>query len=186
MFCRDLLPLVDELAPKIEQDSTYWITVLKLTTKWDMVNTRALAIERLSPLLNEHTRGSEIAQVILAREFKVRKWLMEAYWSIVNREQMITRDEREVLGMEDTFRLMELRDVHYRGVEAVRVTALVPVRFGQSVAWDESSLEKDLSWKFREISLEEVERKFPEVEEHDGTISTVTNGEDGDQTHESR
>jgi hypothetical protein len=114
-----------------------------------MENARLLAINQLSPALKSQAGRTEIAKVTLAREYNVRKWLLEAYLSIVNREAMITVAEREVLGIDVTFELMELRDIY------MRVKRTAP-DLAEPSTWIEVQ-----GHAVRLVTLEEVRAKFP-------------------------
>jgi hypothetical protein len=129
---------------KLEEDQDYWVSVLKLSTKWSMQAARSRAIEQLSPQLEELTRGDVLEKVALARRYDVRKWLTEAYQTIANREAGITTAERDILGWEIAYGLIELRDVHRR------------LKISKNAEGKEQ-------WALSRVSLKEIESQFPET-----------------------
>ncbi|KAI0720044.1 hypothetical protein C8T65DRAFT_24056 [Cerioporus squamosus] len=80
-----------------------WISVLALATKYDFEAHRTLAIERLSRL------GSPTDRIVLARDYDIPRWLEEAYYLLCIREEALTLEEGDRLGMQDVIALAELR-----------------------------------------------------------------------------
>ncbi len=80
-----------------------WTSVLALATKWEFEAHRALAIDRLSRL------GSPTDRIVLARAYLIPGWLEEAYYLLCIREEALTLEEGQRLGMEDVIVLAELR-----------------------------------------------------------------------------
>jgi len=57
-----------------------WIGVLRLSTMWEMTDQiRKKAIDKLNEMAVSPTQ-----QVLLGREFRVKKWLLEGYTKLVN------------------------------------------------------------------------------------------------------
>jgi len=59
-----------------------------------------------------------IDKVLLARTYKVEKWLVEGYAELVRRDGGISLEERQTLGHETTLKLYEMReDTFKRGLK---------------------------------------------------------------------
>jgi len=82
-----------------------WISVLKLSTLWEMKDIRTKAIAELSK-----TKMDAVDQVLLARSYDVGDWLLEGYTTLVKREANLSSKEAERLGYETAFRLCQKRE----------------------------------------------------------------------------
>ena len=80
-----------------------WTSVLALTTKWEFEAHRALAIDRLAHL------GSPTDRIVLSRAYDIPDWLEEAYYHLCVRQEALTLEEGQRLGIEDVIILAELR-----------------------------------------------------------------------------
>jgi len=72
-----LYPFIDQ-TPVVEFDE--WVGVLNLATMWSFQEIRAKAITQLSELI---TQKSVLERISLAREYRVAKWLRDAYLELV-------------------------------------------------------------------------------------------------------
>jgi hypothetical protein len=95
--------LCDSESPTMAQAE--WISALRLSTMWELLDIRALAIKALSEL-----NMSAVDKVTLARECKVTEWLLVGYEEIAKREKTITNEEAERLGWQAAFRLLRARE----------------------------------------------------------------------------
>ncbi|KIM82521.1 hypothetical protein PILCRDRAFT_820381 [Piloderma croceum F 1598] len=82
-----------------------WIAVLKLSTMWDLFSIRKLAIEELSKFtMNPVTR------IILARQYRIQKWLFAGYEELAKRTEPISISEAEQLGLETAILIFQIRE----------------------------------------------------------------------------
>lgn len=81
--------------------------VLKLADQWCLDNLRAQAIRETSTSVNKMPLVERIA---LAKKYNVSNWLLDAYETICKRRDGISRDERDCMGHETFFRLVNLRE----------------------------------------------------------------------------
>ncbi|KAF8808884.1 hypothetical protein BYT27DRAFT_7188391 [Phlegmacium glaucopus] len=83
-----------------------WVSVLKLSTIWNMKQIREYAIHWLS------TNGAltPIEKIQLARAHKVATWLEEGLASLVNGVHKLTREELATLGWETSALILWIRD----------------------------------------------------------------------------
>jgi hypothetical protein len=82
-----------------------WISVLKLSTMWEFLDTRELAITELS-----NRAINPITMALLARRYKCPKWLHAVYQDLVIRRETISRDEAQQLGWDVAIRIFHIRD----------------------------------------------------------------------------
>lgn len=87
----------------------HWISVLKLSTLWDFAALRRQAITHLDaePIEPED-------QVALARAYRVQRWLIAGYSTLVRQELPFTPAQKKTLGAETTIRLYEKREETFR------------------------------------------------------------------------
>ena len=72
---------------------TDWMSVLRLSTMWELLDIRELAIKGLSK-----TNMIPVDKILLARECKVPDWLIVGYEEIAKRTETITDADAERLG----------------------------------------------------------------------------------------
>ncbi|KAG6908830.1 hypothetical protein DXG01_003183 [Tephrocybe rancida] len=103
---RALLNLLQPLTVAVTRtfSKEEWISILKLSTKWKLLDIRNLAIKQLS-LANM----APVDMVVLARQFAVPTLLMSAYSTLVQREAALSPAERTKLGIETAFCLFRAR-----------------------------------------------------------------------------
>jgi len=82
-----------------------WISILKLATLWDMPRIRERAIRHMVPIMTDPVRKIEIA-----REYDIDDWMLPALNQLVQRDQALTMEEGERLGMEYTLKLASIRE----------------------------------------------------------------------------
>ncbi|CCL98133.1 uncharacterized protein FIBRA_00127 [Fibroporia radiculosa] len=80
-----------------------WTSVLALATRWDFAGHRDLAIARLAQL------ASPVDRILLARKYVVEAWLGPAYLALCKRDEALTMEEGERLGMKDVIMLSDIR-----------------------------------------------------------------------------
>jgi len=83
-----------------------WVSVLKLSTIWDMKKIRQYAIHRLST----DVTLSPIEKMLLARAHRVSPWLIEAITSLAGDIPKPTLEELVTLGWETAARILWIRD----------------------------------------------------------------------------
>ncbi|KAJ8482842.1 hypothetical protein ONZ45_g14805 [Pleurotus djamor] len=83
----------------------HWLAALQLGTKWDFRRIRQLAAHKLSQV------NIPIMDCLeQARLYDIRKWEVEAYSAIVQREESITEEEALQIGYSTAFKLSQLRE----------------------------------------------------------------------------
>ncbi|OSD01463.1 hypothetical protein PYCCODRAFT_1468633 [Trametes coccinea BRFM310] len=88
-----------------------WIHVLKLTTMWECTALRAIAISKLTSLLEENNNeGVLVRWLCLAREYGVQQWVFPALHALARRAQAIQLEEVEPLGIATAIKLAEIRE----------------------------------------------------------------------------
>jgi hypothetical protein len=88
---------------------TEWVSVLKLSTLWRFGELREEALDELAQM-----EIDPIDKVILARDYRVEKWLVEGYTELVKRDAGLSAEERKRLGYETAFQLYERREESFR------------------------------------------------------------------------
>ncbi|KAJ7314358.1 hypothetical protein DFH08DRAFT_716740, partial [Mycena albidolilacea] len=78
-----------------------WISVLKLSTQWRFLDARKLAIQQLQ----SRSDIESVERVVLARQYDVAAWLRIGYTELVQRRDVIYREEAEKIGWETAFLL---------------------------------------------------------------------------------
>ncbi|KAJ7020612.1 hypothetical protein C8F04DRAFT_1317151 [Mycena alexandri] len=80
-----------------------WISVLKLSTMWCLLETRALAIERLTVHVQNTVQG-----IILGREYHVEDWVRSGYETLAQRG--LSLNDAEVIGWETATKIYAIRE----------------------------------------------------------------------------
>ncbi|KAK7012715.1 hypothetical protein R3P38DRAFT_3018777 [Favolaschia claudopus] len=83
-----------------------WISVLKLSTQWNFLDARNLAIFHL------HTDHIEpVERIMLARQYDVAPWLKIGYTDLAQQPERMTREEAEKIGWKTAFLLSQMREM---------------------------------------------------------------------------
>ncbi|KAJ7742861.1 hypothetical protein B0H16DRAFT_1562591 [Mycena metata] len=97
-----LYPLKNPVPPMTKED---WISVLKLSTLWRLLDIRALAIERLEADSRvQHTTEG----ILLGRKYHIAGWLRAGYQALA--QEGLTLQDAEVIGWETATRIYALRE----------------------------------------------------------------------------
>lgn len=86
-----------------------WTSVLKLSTMWRFGELRKKAIGELTKLAID-----SVDKVILARDYKVEKWLVDGYTELVRRDPGLSSKEWKRLSYETALQLYEKREDTFR------------------------------------------------------------------------
>jgi len=89
-----------------------WTSVLALATKWEFTDYRQLAISRLAQL------ASPVDRILLGRSYDIPEWITTAYLELCKRDDALTYEEGQRLGMYDVILLSDIR----QSIRANRVT----------------------------------------------------------------
>lgn len=82
-----------------------WTSVLKLSTMWDFLDTRALALQNLAK-----TKMDLVTKVLIAKQYKIHDWLFAGYEALAKRTSPISLSEAERLGLTTTVQLYLIRE----------------------------------------------------------------------------
>jgi hypothetical protein len=83
------------------------ISVLKLSTMWEFTDIREWTIQELS---NKEIGMGAIEKIECARNFEVKRWLLDGYIELLKRAETITDEESERLGWRTAAKLLRLRE----------------------------------------------------------------------------
>lgn len=88
--------------------------VLKLSTMWciDALRSKAIrsADQEVAALVDN---GRVVEKILLGKQYRVSRWLLEGYEALGKRDAHLSVDEREQLGLESAFRVWELREEYW-------------------------------------------------------------------------
>ncbi|GLB38934.1 hypothetical protein LshimejAT787_0600960 [Lyophyllum shimeji] len=82
-----------------------WVSVLKLSTKWAMLDVRRMAIDHLTS-----ATMSPADRVVLARTYSVVEWLRSAYLTLAKDPTSISPEDASKIGLEPVFKLHRARE----------------------------------------------------------------------------
>ena len=85
-----------------------WISILRLATRWCFLNIRKIAIKKL-----ETSGLPHLENIILGREMKLSKRLIEGYAGVVASPDAISDEDAAVIGWQTTVKLFRLREKTY-------------------------------------------------------------------------
>jgi len=88
-----------------------WISVLKLSTMWEFIDIREVAMKQLS---TDRMEMTTFVKIECGRTYEVKKWLLDGYVELVKRGKAITDEEAQLLGWSTTARLLRLREQFLR------------------------------------------------------------------------
>ncbi|TFK21944.1 hypothetical protein FA15DRAFT_672076 [Coprinopsis marcescibilis] len=96
------IPVRYELISLIE-----WEAILKLCDMWGLDDIRAFAIDSVTPLLN----NKPVSKIMLGREYGQKEWFKEGCIDLVQRNTGPDVHEGNLLSMEITIRIYQLREL---------------------------------------------------------------------------
>jgi hypothetical protein len=94
--------------PSLDLDKSSWISLLRLSTMWQISSLRLAAIARLTRLLTAETDAAE--KLDLGDRYDVPQWSISALTAFVNREDGLTMADMEKLGIERLLKIARLRE----------------------------------------------------------------------------
>jgi len=86
-----------------------WISILRLATRWYFLNIRKIAIKKLETLSLSH-----LENIIIGREMKISKRLIEGYIGVVGSSNTISDEAAAVIGWQTALKLCRLREERSR------------------------------------------------------------------------
>lgn len=98
--------------------SDEWISVLRLSTMWYMLEFRAQAVSQLS-------KGSALSptqKIELGRELKVSDWFISGCHEFVTREKVFTEEEVAAIGASLCIRLFRIREERWKADKRIRLS----------------------------------------------------------------
>lgn len=81
-----------------------WASVLVVSTKWGMQSLWGLAIQKMGDT------ASAVDKIYFGERYDVKAWLVGAYVAISAREEALTEEEGEKLGIKATIQIASLRE----------------------------------------------------------------------------
>ncbi|KAF7981773.1 hypothetical protein HWV62_31847 [Athelia sp. TMB] len=149
-FQRFLTALIPDRSSELIKDvRDHWVSVLKLSTLWDCFSIRKQAIKNLDAVPIEPED-----KVALARAYRVQRWVIEGYSTLVRQELPFTVAQKVKLGAETIIRLYERREETFRAAGKAMQLQLEGnfSHFGSSPTPNRefSNLDKDLIEIFQE------------------------------------
>ncbi|KZP30037.1 hypothetical protein FIBSPDRAFT_710361, partial [Athelia psychrophila] len=105
-FQRFLMAMLPDYALKpIDMGQEEWMSVLKLSTLWKFTELRREAISHLNDMKVEPAE-----KVIIARQYRVEKWLVEGYTALIKQDTIFTANQKATLGAETIIKLYKRRE----------------------------------------------------------------------------
>jgi len=88
-----------------------WLTVLALSTRWDMTAIRAEAIKNVKEALNRDGLDPHNFKLLtLGQTYRVDEWVIIAVISLIKRQEPIGLDDANVIGVENALKIASLRE----------------------------------------------------------------------------
>ncbi|KAF9047723.1 hypothetical protein BJ165DRAFT_1119220 [Panaeolus papilionaceus] len=86
------------------------MSVLDLSTMWDLPSFRSSAVSKLSPAISQLSAGE---QIVLGKKYQVKSWLLKVYLKIATDFNPVPRDEltKEGVDEETIHKLTTARDI---------------------------------------------------------------------------
>ncbi|KAK0459208.1 uncharacterized protein EV420DRAFT_308793 [Desarmillaria tabescens] len=91
--------------PELSIDS--WISVLRLSSLWQMVDTRSNAISHLTQLL---CNLSPADRILLGRKFSVAHWISSGYVNLAERGEVVSLEEAGKIGLSTALLIHHVRE----------------------------------------------------------------------------
>ena len=76
---------------------------MRLSTMWEFTNARRLAIRKLKSI-------DACKKIQLSREYDIEEWVLPALAELARRDQLLTVEEGNILGMETVIKLGHVRE----------------------------------------------------------------------------
>ncbi|KAJ7593787.1 hypothetical protein C8J56DRAFT_1160558 [Mycena floridula] len=95
-----------------EMSKDEWISVLKLSDKFQLLEIRELAIKRLTESSN--IRPSSIEMIQYGRQFSVGDWLIRGYRDLIRRPASMAFEDAEMIGWENLAKICIERETLLR------------------------------------------------------------------------
>ncbi|KAF6761105.1 hypothetical protein DFP72DRAFT_31770 [Ephemerocybe angulata] len=108
-----------------------WIAVLRLSTRWEFVDIRKLAIQQLDPELSD-----PIELISVGRLTYVVRWVLAGFAALVERPEIISEAESEEIGPRSAIRLYIIRHRVAIGLTEGGAAGIEPelqLRFGDEI-----------------------------------------------------
>lgn len=80
-----------------------WTSILTLAIQWNFQSIKNLAIDHLSSI------ASPVEQIMLGRRFNILEWLGNAYAQVCWRNEALTIEEGQLLGIKDVVKIAAIR-----------------------------------------------------------------------------
>ncbi|KZV74153.1 hypothetical protein PENSPDRAFT_662529 [Peniophora sp. CONT] len=91
--------------PKLSVDE--WMSVLNLSTMWCLDDLRSKSVNEADAGVAEL---GAIEKLVLAKRYSVSRWFIEAVEALARRDAYLSAEERDKVGVQTSFALMELRE----------------------------------------------------------------------------
>jgi hypothetical protein len=90
-----------------------WLSVLVLSTLWDMLNIRALAIKQVRAALGPDCPSHTLLN--LGQTHHVDQWVMHSIVCLVERAEPMALSDVEIIGIENVLKISSIRETLYSG-----------------------------------------------------------------------
>ncbi|VDB95661.1 unnamed protein product [Peniophora sp. CBMAI 1063] len=90
-----------------------WMSVLKLSKKWDLAMTREHAVAGSDAIVQTK---EPLQKVLLGKKYGVVKWLEEGYRALILRWEGLSEEERKALDASTQLKILHLRDKAWEGL----------------------------------------------------------------------
>jgi hypothetical protein len=100
-------------------ETSEWVSVLRLATRWNFPSFRALALEKLESV------EPSVDKLVLAHELNVTDWLLSSYTALCLRPEPLTLEEAERLKMSDVVLIFTAREWLKGSTDANSATACI-------------------------------------------------------------
>ncbi|KAK7679649.1 hypothetical protein QCA50_017361 [Cerrena zonata] len=108
-----LLPSSLHGEPSSKKMSTSdWISVLKLSKRWEMTKTTQTAIQKVL----EGLKADPIQRILLAEQYGISGWRLDAYAQLASRREPLSAKEASSLGYERAFKIIHMRERAYEQI----------------------------------------------------------------------
>ena len=88
-----------------------WMSVLKLSDMWQFPKMRSKAIDATETQIQN---SGAVDMILLAKKYRISRWLIKGYETLTRRPEHITADERERLGLDTFLRLVDVREQSWK------------------------------------------------------------------------